>query len=180
MRKAKWAAAAAGVVLLVAGCGSEGGSGKGGATGAPSQGASAPAEENGGGSLDAAAVKKEIADAATAAGFTEKPGDDVPPTLKDCMVSWSPETKQAADPKKSYEDTVAALTKGGWNQGQKFEQGPSTINSLDKSGWTVKANYSGAPVGTKQTFVIVHFVATDNGAACEALFKADLEKNKKS
>ncbi|NWF27568.1 hypothetical protein HW130_15070 [Streptomyces sp. PKU-EA00015] len=173
MRKARWAAAAAGVVLVVTGCSSEGGSdeGKGGASGSSSQ---APAEA--GGSLDAATVTKEIADAATAAGFTEKPSDDVPPALKSCMVSWQPDDKKAADPKTSYDATVAALGKGGWEEWQTFDEKGSVIKSLDKSGWTVKASYQ----GQKDTFLLITFIATDNGPACEKLFREDLEKNKDS
>ncbi|MFJ8078520.1 hypothetical protein ACIQ7Q_32480 [Streptomyces sp. NPDC096176] len=174
MRKASWAAAAAGVVLLVAGCGGEGGSdeGKGSADGSSS---AAPAEA--GGSLDSATVTKEIADAATAAGFTEKPGDDdIPPALKDCMISWQPDAEKATDSKKSYDDTVATLTKGGWKESQDFEQQGSTIKSLDRNGWTLKASHQ----GQKGTFVMVQFIATDNGPACEKLFREDLEKNKDS
>jgi len=174
VRKASWAAAAAGVVLLVAGCGSEGGSGEDkGAAGGSSSSAPAEAED----SLDAAAVTKEIEDAAKAAGFTQKAGeDDVPPALKECMISWQPDAEKAADAKKSYDDTVAALAAGGWNESQNFEQQGSTIKSLDKSGWTVKASHQ----GQKDTFLLVQFIATDNGAACERLFREDLEKNKES
>ncbi|MEW2414783.1 hypothetical protein AB0953_13790 [Streptomyces sp. NPDC046866] len=180
MRKAKWAAAAAGVVLLVAGCGSGGGSDKGKGTDAPAAGASAPAAGTGtgtgsgkGGSLDAAAVKKEIDTAATAAGYTEKPGNDVPPNLKSCMVSWAADAKKAADSKKSYDDTVSALAKGGWKEGRAFEQQGSVIKTLDKSGWSVKASYHGA--GPLQ---IVQFVATDTGPVCAKAFQEDLAKNK--
>ncbi|QGV82820.1 hypothetical protein EIZ62_23470 [Streptomyces ficellus] len=175
MRKAK-AAVAAGVVLLVAGCG---GGGTDTTTGeaAPSSAASAPAGGAGaeaGGGLDAAAVTKEISAAATAAGFTEEPSDeDVPPALKPCMVSWQVDDKKAGDSKKSYDATLAALTEGGWKQSQKFDQKGSVITSLDKSGWTMKASHHG-----QGGFLVVSFIATDNGPKCEKLFQQDLEKNK--
>ncbi|MGW7365808.1 hypothetical protein ACWGI8_20795 [Streptomyces sp. NPDC054841] len=166
---------AAGVVLLATGCGSEGGSdeGKGGA-GASGSSSSAPAEA--GGSLDAAAVTKEVADAATAAGFTEKPSNDVPASLKQCMVSWQADDKKAADPTKSYDATVANLTKGGWTESQNFDQQGSTIKSLDKSGWTLKASRH----GKAGTFMMISFIATDKGPECGKLFQEDLAKNKAS
>ncbi|UUU38338.1 hypothetical protein [Streptomyces sp. NBC_00162] len=131
MRKARWAAAAAGAVLLVAGCGSEGGSdkGKGGET--PASGSSAPAKAGSGGTLDAAAVKKEIEGAATTAGFAEKPGDEVPAALKSCMVSWQADEKKATDSKKSYETTVAALVKGDGRRA-----GPSISSCRSSRRWT--------------------------------------------
>ncbi|MBT2540814.1 hypothetical protein J7E99_08885 [Streptomyces sp. ISL-44] len=174
MRKARWAAAAAGVVLLVAGCGSEGGSdkGKGGET--PASGSSAPAKAGSGGTLDAAAVKKEIEGAATTAGFAEKPGDEVPAALKSCMVSWQADEKKATDSKKSYETTVAALVKGGWKEGRTLDQQLSVIKTLDKSGWTLKASHHGK-AGALQ---MVTFIATDTGPTCEKLFQEDLAKNK--
>ncbi|MET9648673.1 hypothetical protein ABZZ44_00060 [Streptomyces sp. NPDC006460] len=178
MRKAKWVAAAAGVVMLVAGCGGEGGSDKsqGGSSSAGSTAGSSGGGSEAGGDLDGAAVTKEIAAAATAAGFTEKTSDDpVPAELKSCMVSWQADADKAADPKKSFDATTAALGKGGWKEGQKVDQSGSTVMSLTKSDWTVKASRHGM-----SGFQMVLFVATDNGAECEALFKADLEKNKKS
>ncbi|QGZ48712.1 hypothetical protein GPZ77_10275 [Streptomyces sp. QHH-9511] len=181
MRKANWVAAAAGVVLLVAGCGGEGGSGKrGGSSGGSSAGSSSGSTGGGGseagGSLDADAVTKEITDAATAAGFTQdSSGEDVPAKLKDCMVSWTADAKKAADPKKSYDATVKTLSGGGWKEGQKFEQNGSTIKTLDKENWTLKASNHGAT-----GFAMVMFIASDNSAECAALFKADLEQNKKS
>ncbi|MCX4822742.1 hypothetical protein OG883_23140 [Streptomyces sp. NBC_01142] len=178
MRKARWAAAAAGVVLLVAGCGSEGGSDKGkGGAGSSGSSSSAPAEAGGeaGGSLDAATVAKEVGDAATAAGFTEKPSDDVPAALKECMVSWQADDKKVTDSKKSYDTTVASLAKGGWKESQSVDQQGSTIKSLDKSGWTVKASHQ----GKAGTFLMITFMAADNGPECEKVFREDLEKNKK-
>ncbi|MEU4106197.1 hypothetical protein AB0F16_37520, partial [Streptomyces tanashiensis] len=118
MRKAKWVAAAAGVVLFVAGCGSEGGSDKGGSASGGSSSAGSSATGGSGGSggerLDGAAVTKELTDAATGAGFTQDAsGEQIPAEAKDCMVSWTADAEKAADPAKSYTDTVATLTKGG-------------------------------------------------------------------
>ncbi|MDT9693093.1 hypothetical protein Q5762_33175 [Streptomyces sp. P9(2023)] len=181
MRKAKleWVAAAVGVVLLVAGCGSEGGSGKnkGGGSSSSSGSTTGGAEAGGGGdSPDAAAVEKEIEAAATAAGFVrDSSGEDVPAELKSCMVSWTPDAQKAADPKKSYEATVATLTGGGWTEGQKTEQTGSTMKTLNKGTWSLKASNHAAA-----GFAVVLFLGTDNTPQCEALFKADLEKNKKS
>ncbi len=179
MRKAKWAAAAAGVVFLVAGCGSGGGTDKGKGADAPKSASSAAATAGSGtstgkgGSLDAAAVKKEIDTAATTAGLTEKPGDDVPADLKSCMVSWGADSKKVTDSRKSYDDTVAALAKGGWKEARTFDQQGSVIKTLDKSGWTVKASHQKAG-----PLLVVQFVATDNGPGCAKAFQEDLAKNK--
>ncbi|MFF5936566.1 hypothetical protein [Streptomyces sp. NPDC012508] len=179
MRKAMGvAAAAAGVVLLVAGCGTEGGGSgknKGGSSASSSGSTTGGTEAGGGESPDAAAVRQEIGTAATAAGFTEDPsGDAVPAELKSCMVSWTADAKKAADPKKSYDATVTALTGGGWKEGPATEQSGSTVKTLNKGTWSVKASNHGAA-----GFAIVMFIGTDNTPECEALFKADLEKNKK-
>ncbi|MFF9017229.1 hypothetical protein ACF09C_30230 [Streptomyces sp. NPDC014870] len=177
MRKAKMVAVAAGVVLLVAGCGSEDSSGKnkGGGSSASSSGSTTGGSEAGGGdSPTAAAVEKEIEAAATAAGFVrDASGEDVPAALKECMVSWTPDAKKAADPKKSYDATVATLTGGGWTQGQKVEQAGSTVQTLNKGNWSLKASNHGAA-----GLAMVMFIGSDNSAKCEALFKADLEKGK--
>ena len=175
MRKARWAAAAAGVVLLVAGCGGEGGA-KDDKSGTSRSGSSAaPAEA--GGSLDAAAAAKEIADAATAAGFTEEPlEEDLPASVEKCGVSWLADAKKAADPQKSYDRTLAALKKGGWKQKRELKQQGSVITSLDKSGWTVRASYH----GRAETFLVIHFEATDNSAECEKAIDEELAKNNKS
>ncbi|MEU5806490.1 hypothetical protein [Streptomyces sp. NPDC047718] len=179
MRKAKWAAAAAGVVMLVAGCGSEGGADQGKGADAPksasSAAASAPAADKGsGGSLDAAAVKKEIDTAATGAGYAQKATEDVPPNLRSCMVSWVADTKKVTDSKKSYDDTVAALAKGGWKEARSIDQQGTVVKSLDKSGWTVKASHA----GKSGALLVVQFVATDNGPTCAKAFQEDLAKNK--
>lgn len=171
-------AAAAGVVLLVAGCGSgEGGSGKnkGGSSASSSGSTTGGAEAGGGDSPTAAEVEKEIETAATAAGFVrDSSGEDVPAGLKECMVSWTPDAEKAADPKKSYDATVTALTGEGWKEGQSTEQSGSSVKTLNKGGWSLKASNHGAA-----GFAIVMFIGTDNSSKCEALFKADLEKNKK-
>ncbi|MFE7549015.1 hypothetical protein [Streptomyces gardneri] len=152
MRKAKWVAAAAGVVLLVAGCSSEGGSDKGGSIG------------GGGERIDGAAVTKELTDAATGAGFTQDAsGEQIPAEAKDCMVSWTADAEKAKDPAKSYTDTVATLTKGGWSEERKTEQGGSVIKSLKKSTWQLQAsNHSAGPLK------LVMFVAVDGSPQCAA------------
>lgn len=171
------AAAAAGVMLLVAGCGTEGGADKGGSstTGGSSSAGTGGGSEAGGEKLTADAVKKEIETAATGAGFAQDAtGDPVPAELKDCMVSWTADAEKAADPKKSYTDTVTALTGGGWTEGQSLDKSGSTIKTLAKSNWQLKA--SNHSMGMLK---MVMFVGTDTGPECAALFKADLEKNKK-
>ncbi|WP_030155732.1 hypothetical protein [Streptomyces sp. NRRL S-244] len=177
MRKAKWAAAAAGVVLLAAGCGNGGGTDKDKGAEAPSAGASAPAAgagTPGGGATDAAAVKKEIEAAATSAGFTEKPGDDVPADLKSCMVSWTADSKKVSDSRKSYDATIAALAKGGWKETRSVDQPATVVKSLDKSGWSVKASHQ----GKAGALLIVSFIATETGPICAKAFQEDLAKNK--
>ncbi|BAU82878.1 hypothetical protein SLA_1940 [Streptomyces laurentii] len=180
MRKTKWVAAAAGVVLLVAGCGSNDGSDQGGSGGR--KGGSSSSSETGGGAeaggteLTADAVRTEIETAATGAGFEHAAkGENVPENLKACMVSWTPDAQKAADPKKSAADTVAALGKGGWKTEKTTEQSGSTITGLSKGTWKLQASDHSAGM-----LKLVMFVATNNTPACEALFKADLEKNKKS
>ncbi|MFC8507427.1 hypothetical protein ACFU3J_05055 [Streptomyces sp. NPDC057411] len=172
MRKAMWAAAAAGVVLFVAGC-----SGQGGDTAKDTGKEAGPGTGGGsaaGGGLSAAAVKKEIETAATGAGFTQDAtGDDVPAGLENCMVSWTPDTEKAVNPKKSYTDTLDALGKGGWKEGQGIDQAESRIVPFTKAQWKLKASEH-----TMGEFKMVMFIATDNSPQCEALFKADLEKNK--
>lgn len=177
MRKARWVAGsvAAGVVLLVAGCSGQGGDAGKGAPGKGGSGAtSAPSAPSAEGGLSAAAVKKEIEAAATAAGFTQNAtGDDVPPGLENCMVSWSPDTEKAVNPKKSYTDTLDALGKGGWKEGQGIDQGESRIVPLTKSRWKLKASEH-----TMGEFKMVMFIASDTSPACEELFKADVEKSR--
>lgn len=170
MRKAKWVAAAAGVVLLVAGCGSEGGTDKGGSSSAGSS-STGGSGGSGGERLTGAAVTKELTDAATAAGFTQDgSGEQIPAEAKDCMVSWTADGAKAKDPAKSYADTVATLTKGGWNEERKTEQGGSVIKSLKKSSWQLQAsNHSAGPLK------LVMFVAVDGSPECAPVL-ADANK----
>ncbi|MGW0120649.1 hypothetical protein [Streptomyces sp. NPDC003327] len=189
MRKAKWVAAAAGVVLLVAGCGSEGGADKGGSSsagsssagsssaGSSSAGSSASGGSGAGGSaeggkLDAAAVTKELTDAATGAGFTQDAsGEQVPAEAKECMVSWTADAEKAAAPAKSYDATVATLTKGGWSEERRSGAGGSVITSLKKSDWQLQAsNHSAGPLK------LVMFVAVDGGPDCAAAIAASNAK----
>ncbi|WP_030547781.1 hypothetical protein [Streptomyces exfoliatus] len=182
MRKVMTAVAAAGVVLLVAGCGSEGGTDKGGSSSAGSSSVGSAATGGAGGSggssdakLDGAAVTKELTDAATAAGFTKDSSDDeVPPELKDCMVSWSADVEKAADPKKSYAATITALTKGGWQEERSTEQNGSVIKSLKKGGWQLNASdHSTGPVK------LVMFIGADSSPTCAALIAKDNAKHQK-
>ncbi|MBT2366337.1 hypothetical protein J7E88_13730 [Streptomyces sp. ISL-10] len=174
MRKARWVAAAAGVVLLVAGCSAESDA-KDDKSGTPRSGSSAaPAEA--GGSLDAAAVAKEIADAATAAGFTEEPSEGLPPSLRKCAVSWQADVKKAADPQKSYDATLAALKKGGWKQARERKEKGSVITSVHKSGWTLTASSH----GRADTFLVITFGAGNNSAECEKAINEELAKSMKS
>ncbi|MEU0393922.1 hypothetical protein ABZ208_14275 [Streptomyces sp. NPDC006208] len=167
MRKARWAAAAVGVVLLVAGCSGA----KDDKPGTSRSGSSAaPAEA--GGSLDAAAAAKEIEDAATAAGFTEEPSEGLPASLKECAVSWHADAEKAADPKKSYDATLAALEKGGWGQPREHKEKGAVITSMRKSGWTMTASSH----GRADTFLVVTFGAEDNSAECQKVINKELEK----
>lgn len=179
MRKVRWAAAAAGAVLLVAGCGSEGGSGQSKGSDAPSAGSAAPAKAGSGVSLDVEAVRKEIEAAATAAGFTARqPADDVPPGLKTCTVRWQADGAKATDPRKSYDATVAALVNGGWKEGGRHEERQSVDNALNKSGWNIRAWHhpQGRVDGTDWT----SFIAVDTGPACEKPFQEDLADKTKA
>ncbi|MER5312880.1 hypothetical protein ABT034_34490 [Streptomyces sp. NPDC002773] len=179
MRKAKWVAAAAGVVLLVAGCGSEGGSEKGGSSSAGSTATGGSGSSGGAGGssdekVDAASVTKELTDAATGAGFTQDAsGEQIPAELKDCMVSWTADAEKAADPKKSYDGTVATLTGGGWKESRSNEMNGSVIKSLAKGSWQLQAsNHSQGPVK------MVMFIAADNSPECAAAIAADNAKTK--
>ncbi|MFE7599924.1 hypothetical protein [Streptomyces sp. NPDC057494] len=177
MRKAMWVAAAAGVVLLVAGCGAEGGADKGGSSSAGSA-STGGSGEGGSGSekLDADAVSKQLTEAATEAGFTQDAsGEQVPAELKDCMVSWTADGEKAADPKKSYADTVSTLAGGGWTEARSFEQSGSQIKTLKKSTWQLQAsNHSAGPLK------LVMFIATDTGPECAAVIAENNAKNKTS
>ncbi|KQX53152.1 MULTISPECIES: hypothetical protein [unclassified Streptomyces] len=180
MRKVMGAAVAAGVMLLVAGCGSDGGTDKGGSASGGSSSAGSSSTGGSGGSggerLDGAAVTAELSGAATGAGFTQDAsGEQVPPTLKDCMVSWTADAEKAADPAKAYDATVATLTKGGWNEERSSGQGGSVIKSLKKSTWQLQAsNHSAGPLK------LVMFVAVDSGPECAAAIAEENAKAKKS
>ncbi|MFF0432422.1 hypothetical protein ACFYU9_09405 [Streptomyces sp. NPDC004327] len=172
MRKANWVAAAAGVVLLVAGCGSNGGSDNGGSgkgkTSVTSGGSTGGGSETGGGDLTADAVKKEIETAATGAGFTQDAsGDKVPAGTEQCMVMWTADSAKAADQKKSYKETVTALGQAGWSIDKNFEQSGSTIKTLSKGTWLLKA--SDHSMGMLKMDM---FIATDAKPECEAALKA--------
>ncbi|CAM5571739.1 hypothetical protein [Streptomyces narbonensis] len=179
MRKLTWVAAAAGVVLLVAGCGSEGGGAdKGGSSSGGSSAAGADSAGGSGGSdgerLTGAAVTAELTAAATGAGFAQDAsGEQIPAEVKDCMVSWTADAEKAADPAKSYTDTVAALNKGGWTEERSSGQGGSVIKSLKKSSWQLQAsNHSQGPLK------LVMFVAVDSGPECAAAIAEENAKAK--
>ncbi|MFJ3203115.1 hypothetical protein [Streptomyces sp. NPDC086989] len=175
MRKVTWAAAAAGVVLLAAGCASEGGSDEGNGGQAPTAGSPAPAAASGApgaGTVDAAAVRRQIEAAATSAGFTEQPGNDVPANLKSCMVSWTADAKKVSDSRKSYDATVATLTKDGWKEIRAIDQPAAVVKSLDKGGWTLKASHQ----GKAGALLVVSFIATETSATCAKAFQEDLAK----
>ncbi|WP_328944905.1 hypothetical protein OG259_28875 [Streptomyces sp. NBC_00250] len=177
MRKAKWVAAAAGVVLLVAGCGSEGGgTAKGGSSSAGSSATGGSGGSGGDERLTGTAVTKEITDAATGAGFTQdSSGEQIPAEAKDCMVSWTADGEKATNPAKSYTDTVATLTKGGWNEERSSGAAGSTIKSLKKSSWQLQAsNHSAGPLK------LVMFVAVDSSPACAAVIAEANAKAKTS
>ncbi|WP_265862035.1 hypothetical protein [Streptomyces sp. SKN60] len=163
-------AAAAGVVLLVAGCGSNGGSDKGSSGGSSSAGAASAGATGGSGAgggeeLSADDVKQEIETAATGAGLQQDAkADQVPAGTEQCMVMWNADGKKAADPKRSYDETVAALGKEGWQTGQSIDQAGTTIKSLNKGTWMLKAHNMGA-------LKLVMFIATDAKPACAEALK---------
>ncbi|WP_405575292.1 hypothetical protein OG317_35740 [Streptomyces sp. NBC_01167] len=171
MRKARWAAAAAGVVLLTGGC-----SGARDDTSGTSQASPSAAPAKASGSLDAAATTQEIVDAATAAGFTQEPSEGLPASLKNCAVSWLADVEKAADPQKSYDRTLAALKKAGWKQARELTQQGSAVTSLKKSGWTLRAGYYGRP----ETYLAIHFQAWDTSAECEKAANEELAKKQSS
>ncbi|MFG2342044.1 hypothetical protein [Streptomyces yangpuensis] len=171
MRRTRWAVAAAGAMLLIAGCSSNGDPAQEPGGDASSAGGSAPPKAASGGSLDVATVKKEIEAAATAAGFTERPGDDVPPALKSCTVRWHADGK-ATDARKSYDTAITALVNAGWNVGGSAEEGQSVTKGLDKNGWNLRSWHrpEGRMDGTHDT----SFIVVDTGPACEKPFREDL------
>ncbi|KJY18842.1 hypothetical protein VR43_23120 [Streptomyces sp. NRRL S-104] len=172
MRRVRWAAAAAGAVLLIAGCGSEVDSARSHGGDAPSAGGSAPAKAVSDGSLDIAAVRKEIADAATAAGFTERTPDKIPPALASCTVRWQSDGAKVTDSRKSYDTTVATLVNGGWKESGSYEERQSVTKAFDKSGWRLITIHQ--PQGRVDGTDLDSFIADDIGPACEKPFQEDL------
>ncbi|GGQ08132.1 MULTISPECIES: hypothetical protein [Streptomyces] len=179
MRKVRWAAAAAGAVLLIAGCGSGGDPAQDRGSDAPSAGGSAPAKaaSDGSGSPDIAAVRTEIAAAATAAGFTERTPDKIPPALTSCTIRWQSDGAKVTDSRKSYDSTVATLTGGGWKESGRNEERTSVTAAFDKSGWHLIAIHH--PQGRVDGTDLDSFIANDTGPACEKLFQEDLAEKTK-
>ncbi|MEV6393713.1 hypothetical protein AB0M39_02845 [Streptomyces sp. NPDC051907] len=177
MRRVRWAAAAAGVVVLAAGCGSEGDAkgdqGKD-SPAASASSASQPAQEQG--PLNGDAVDKEIAAAASTAGLTARKSEKGKGALADCMVVWQSDGKGAADPEKGYGAMVAELEKAGWTESSAHKEKQSTVKGLKKSGWRLQASYH----NMSSSFVMISFAATSESAECAKAFAADLAKNKKS
>ncbi|KOU19124.1 hypothetical protein ADK52_29195 [Streptomyces sp. WM6372] len=173
MRKMRWAAAAAGAVLLIAGCGSESDSPQGRNGDAPSAGGSATAKAGSGGGLDVEAVRKEIDAAATTAGFTARqPADDAPPGLKSCTVRWQADGAKSTDSRKSYDATVATLLKGGWKERGRTDEKQSVTMAMDKGGWNIMAWHY--PQGRVDGTDWISFIANDTGPACKKPFQEDL------
>ncbi|MBW1601948.1 hypothetical protein JJV70_07450 [Streptomyces sp. JJ66] len=170
MRKAKWVAAAAGVVLLVSGCGSDGGSKE---SGANADKGGANAAEAGGGDLDADAVRGEIEKAATAAGLAESSdAEPVEEVLRDCMVSWYADPSKIESGEKAYDDAIATLNEAGWEEQQSQIEDGMKLRMLSKGGWNVNTSYSGE-FDLPET---IYFVATDTGEACEKKFMEEMEE----
>ncbi|MGW1884212.1 hypothetical protein [Streptomyces sp. NPDC001970] len=172
MRRASYAAAAVGAVLLLAGCAIEAGPGGAAGKGSGAPAASAPAETSGRPDVDA--VAEEIKDAATKAGFTEEFSERGEGKLARCMVTWMADTESPAeDPKAGYRGAVAGLNKGGWKGGRKESRadvkGTYTATSLTKGGWTLHAS-----MRELGSLVMVYFTATDD--SCEDAFAEELEK----
>lgn len=173
MRKVRWAAAAAGAVLLIAGCGSENDSAQGHGGDAPSPSSPAQAKAGSGGNLDVTTVKKEIEAAATAAGFTARqPADDVPPGLKSCTVRWQADSAKSTDSRKSYDATIATLIKGGWKESGRADEKQSVTIGMDKDGWNLRTWHH--PQGRADGTDWISFIAIDTGPACEKPFQEDL------
>ncbi|MFD4370739.1 hypothetical protein [Streptomyces sp. NPDC058486] len=154
-------AAATGVVLLVAGCGGEGGSSSGGSG---SKGVK----------LDAATVTKEIDTAATKAGFTKDPSiDTVEPELRACMVNWAADDPgEAADPHKSFADAIAALVKAGWTEEKSTRKGDTEMKILAKGDWKIR---SASDLGAGIKAVV--FAGSSESKECAELFIAELGKS---
>ncbi|MGW1769742.1 hypothetical protein ACWCQL_37570 [Streptomyces sp. NPDC002073] len=164
----KWAVAAAGTVLVLAGCSAEGDGGSDGATGA-SKGAVQEPAPAGTGALGRDAVQAEIDAAARTAAL---PGKGMPKSLPSGAASAPPgatqqqklEARAAActagwqwmgtgagefvsEPGKKYQAVVTALAKTGWAEEARSEQpgaggkGRSVRTVLTKRGWTLYATH---------------------------------------
>ncbi|MER7764184.1 hypothetical protein [Streptomyces sp. NPDC097619] len=179
MHGTKWAALAAGAVLLLAGCG--GGDGDTGPTGTAGT-ASAGSPERDLDAGDGAEVgpltredaQREIDAAAKAAGLPDdgRPRGAVPSAPAGASTSekvkyralactalwtWLGPGAKLADPAGSYDKTVAELTKNGWQDGARSEQeaepGSTSVQTvLTKSGWTLYARHHGSKALTMLSF----------------------------
>ncbi|MEV7419867.1 hypothetical protein [Streptomyces sp. NPDC089919] len=146
-------AAATGVVLLVAGCAGE--------TGVK---------------VEAATVAQEIDAAATAAGFTKDASvDTVGPKAKECKVDWAVDAPgKAADPKKSFANTIAGLVKAGWTEGKSDRKGDVDVKTVTKGDWEVRG---AADLGEGMKAVV--FAGTNTSSKCVEILIADLANTKK-
>ncbi|MEU2658294.1 hypothetical protein ABZ615_23590 [Streptomyces sp. NPDC007325] len=156
--------AAAGVVLLLTGCGGEGTASSGGSG-------------DKGVKVEAATVAKEIDAATKAAGFTKDTSfSRVSSELKDCMVDWAADDPgKAADPKKALADTYAGLVKAGWTEGKSERKGYTDVKTLTKGDWELKAA-SDLDKGIKA----VVFAGTRTSPECVELILADMGSGKKN
>ncbi|MCC0093718.1 hypothetical protein K7B10_02715 [Streptomyces flavotricini] len=98
----------------------------------------------------------------------------MPADLKSCVVSWTADSAKAADSRKSYDTTVAALAKGGRKETRTVDQPATVVTSLDKSGWRVRASHQ----GKAGALLIVSFIATETGPVCAKAFQEDRAKKK--
>ncbi|MGP3690033.1 hypothetical protein ACTVZO_35950 [Streptomyces sp. IBSNAI002] len=179
MRRARWAAAAAGAVLLVAGCDSEGDSARTPGGDAPSAGGSAAAKAGSGGSLDIEVVRKQLDTAATKAGYAARqPADEIPEGLKSCTIRWQAVSAKPADSRKSFDATVATLVEGGWKETGRAEEASTVTVGMDKGGWNIRAWHQ--PEGRVDGTDAISFIANDTGPACEKPFQDDLAEKTKS
>ncbi|MFF9148273.1 hypothetical protein ACF1BN_25815 [Streptomyces sp. NPDC014861] len=155
-------AAAAGLALLVTGCGDEGAT--------PSGGSGANGVK-----LEATTVAREIDAAAKAAGFTKDSSvSRVKPELKECMVDWvADDPGRAADPKKSAADTIAGLVEAGWTEGESAQQGDRETKTLTKGDWEIR---SASELGKGIKALV--FAGTRTSPECVELLVADLGSGK--